>query len=203
MKPRARGSTADGFILMEALLALALLALTLGLFATSLSFARRVAAAGATREHIGQVAVGSQALAGWLAGAMALRKTSINSSTPAQFDGRKDGLSFITLSNGDVLPGGLMTIAVSVSGSIIVFEAEPLPVGQDTAARRDNRNILVDRVVSAEFRYYGSRLTGAPPQWYNNWQGAEAMPQLVGLRVTMFMGPRTETIDLMFMLPDG
>jgi len=190
--------TTGGFVLMEALVALILLALMLGLFATTLGFGRRVASAGVARDQMAEVATGTEALAKWLSGAVPARNVIVDGFSPVQFEGYADGLSFKTLSNGDVLAGGLLAVTVAARGNIIAFEAAPLPVGRDRPAARGEPQVLLDRIASARFSYYGSPRSGDPLQWYDEWRNAEHMPRLVGMRANVLLHGRTTTMDFLF-----
>jgi general secretion pathway protein J len=193
-----RNANESGFVLMEALVALILLALMLGLFAATLGFGRRIASAGTARDHMAEIATGTEALATWLSAAVPARKLVVDGFSSVQFEGSIDGLAFNTLSNGDVLPGGLLAVAIAARGGSIAFEAAPLPVGQDRPVSRSEQRILLDRVASARFSYYGSPRSGAPARWYDEWRNAERMPRLVGLQTTMMLHGRVATMDFMF-----
>lgn len=198
MNPVARKDTAGGFVLMEALVALILLALLLGLFATTLSFGRRIASAGTARDQMADIATGTEALAKWLSGAVPSRKVVVDGFSPVQFEGYADGLVFNTLSNGDVLPGGILAVTISARGNMIAFEAAPLPVGQSHPISRGDPQILLDHVAAARFSYFGSPRSGAPAQWHAEWRNAEHMPRLVGLQAKMILHGRTATMDFLF-----
>jgi hypothetical protein len=200
MTVRAHRDRTGGFVLMEALVALVLLALTLGLFAATLGFGRRVAAAGEARDRMAEVATGTGALAAWLAGAVPAREARMGGASPARFEGRSDGLSFVTLSNGDVMPGGLLAMTVVTRGRTLAFEAGPLPVGQIQSSPGEAQ-ILLDGIAAARFRYYGSPQEGAPADWHEQWRNADRLPRLVGLQATIILDRRSEAMDFTFRIP--
>jgi len=145
-----------------------------------------------------EIATGTEALANWLSAAVPARKMVVDGFSSVQFEGSIGGLVFNTLSNGDVLPGGLLTVTIAARGSSIAFEAAPLPVGQDRPASRSEQQTLLDRVASARFSYYGSPRNGVPVQWHDEWRNAEHMPRLVGLQTTVMLHGRAATMDFMF-----
>src|SRR3954465_11684034 len=105
----------DGFVLLEALVALVLLSLTFGLLAGMLSFGQRITEAGRPRDRAAQFANGNDAMAEWIASAVPIREIRQSLPGPVLFDGRADRLSLVTLSTGDVQPGGLLAVTVAFS----------------------------------------------------------------------------------------
>ncbi len=110
-------------------------------------------------------------------------------------------MSFVTLSNGDVFPGGLLAITIAASDSTVMFEAGIIAIGQDSAGREREREVLIDHITSAQFAYYGAFADGAPAQWHKEWNNAEVMPRAVRIRGTLLLSNRSETMNFTFRLP--
>ena len=80
----------------------------------------------------------------------------------------------------------------------IVFGATPMTVGETLLPKVTARQILVARVVSARFSYFGSPAEGLPTKWYDEWTAAARLPRLVALRAGVDLGRRTESVELAF-----
>jgi hypothetical protein len=211
VKPSAEGRNAKrpsaererGFILLEALVALILMTMTLLLFSGSLDFGRRSLQAGRTLDQFIESQAGLDALSAWLE--MAIPITQPGADKPGQvlFDGRPNRLSFTTLSNGDLLPGGILWLALAVERSgrtnALVFESASLSPGRHAPAGDSGQGqVLLRHVRDFELAYFGSRADGQPAAWYSEWRDADRLPRLVGLRATIDLGARTRRIDSVF-----
>jgi general secretion pathway protein J len=203
---KARGSGADGFVLLEALVALILISMTLALFATSLTLGRRVVETGRVHDRAADVTTGIDAMAGWIASALPLKETRQNGEAITLFEGRTNGMSFLTLSNGDAQPGGMLAVTIGFAGvgspqgaGAVVFDAVPLAVGQAAALPTGGARgqVLFANVVSLQFSYFGSLMEGAPARWHDEWKDATHLPRLVALRAGLNKG-RPEFVDLTF-----
>jgi hypothetical protein len=189
----------DGFVLLEALVALVLLSLTLGLLAGMLSFGRRVTEAGRPRDRAAQFANGSDALAEWIASAVPIREIRQSMPGPVLFDGRTDQLTLVTLSTGDVQPAGLLAVTVAFSAAgAMVFDTIPVPVGARRLPEISATQVLLDHVVSARFSYYGSPAEGMPEKWYDDWTAAIRLPRLIALRAGVQLDRRVRDVDLTY-----
>lgn len=188
-------------MLLDALLALLLLALTFGLVAGIISFGHRVLNAGAVRDRLLHVADGTNALESWLASASALRPRIEEKHGPVQFEGRPDRMSFVTLHTGDALPAGLLAVSVGFSGGrngSLLFDAQPMALGELQMPDMTARQVLVSHVAAVRFHYFGSLTEGVPPGWYEEWTSAKSLPLLIALHLDLDLGHRTEPIDLAF-----
>lgn len=204
MRRHGTDSSQGGFVLAEALLCVILISLTLALVGTTLTFGRRLADAGRGRERIAQVSTGAQALADWLSRALAVPQIAAGGGRRVLFDGQAGRLSFMTLSQGDAQPGGILAVTVAFAGSeagrtgAFVFVAAPVLVGARSPSTAAREQVLIDHVVTGRFRYFGSPADGEAPQWLDHWTQASRLPDLVALDATVALGPRQETIELKF-----
>lgn len=202
---RRTASSQGGFVLAEVLLCVMLIALTIALVGTTLTFGRRVADAGRGRERIAQMSTGLQALGDWLSRALAVHEIGAGGGRRVLFEGQAGRLSFVTLSPGDTQPGGLLAVTVAFAAQTtggtgaLVFAAAPVPVGTlSPSAAGQGEQVLVGHVVTGRFRYFGAPADGQAPQWLDHWTKASRLPDLVALHATLAVGPRLETLDLTF-----
>jgi general secretion pathway protein J len=202
---RRHTGTNDGFILLEALVSIILLSMVLVLFATTLTFARRVAAAGNGRDSISETSMGVNTISQWLASAVPARDIGSGGEGAARFDGRGSQLSFVTLSNGDTQPGGMLAVTVSLVPPIrgqlgaLAFSSSPVKIGASPVALPvEQHQVLIGNVSGAEFRYFGAPNEGNIPAWHRAWANAARLPIAVGLRVATENKGRTEHFDLTF-----
>ena len=191
----------QGFVLLDALLALVLVALTFGLVAGIVGFGHRVVEAGRTRDRIADLAGGGRALAEWIGDASALRPRVGERPGPVLFEGRSDRLSFVTLNTGDALPAGLLAVTVGHAGGTqagLLFEALPMALGESELPDMTARQLLVSHVLAARFRYFGVLTEGGAAGWHDEWTGVARLPLLVALRLELDLGRRTEPLALSF-----
>jgi hypothetical protein len=203
----SRGSGAGGFVLLEALVALILISMTLALFGASLTLGRRVVESGRVHDRAADVTTGLDAMAGWIASALPLKETRQNGEAITLFEGRMNGMSFLTLSNGDAQPGGMLAVTIGFAGpgssrgtGVAVFDAVPLAVGQAAALSTGGAQgqVLFANVVSLQFSYFGSLMEGTPARWHDEWKDATRLPRLVALRAGLNTKGRLEFVDLTF-----
>jgi general secretion pathway protein J len=196
VKPGTRSSHA-GFVLVEGLVTLMLVTMTVSLFATMLTFGRRVADAGRLRQHLVDMATGTDALTGWLAGAVALREAA-RPDAKVLFDGGGKRLSFVAASQGDVQRGGLMGVTVAFEGGALVFDVAPIALGSVSLPNPGPRHALWRDVTSLTFSYFGSPAEGVPARWQDEWRDAARLPRLVAVRAALAMENRVERVSLTF-----
>jgi general secretion pathway protein J len=195
---RDRGSEC-GFILAEALISVALLALMVALVASALALGQRVAAMGLQRDQLAETAAGVTAVVKLLKHASPDRQVRTGDKALVRFDGTAERLSFLTISQGDALPAGLVAVTLTASrgGDALVMDTVPVPVGGEPALDPAERLTLLQGAGSLRFRYLG-RPSGAVPQWRDTWRDADRMPHLIALEVRRTSrGRRAETIYLL------
>lgn len=100
------------------------------------------------------------------------------------FAGRPDGLDFVGQLPAHLDPGGRQ---------LIRLQAEPdgglsltwRPLAADDRAFQfevGRRHRLSERLGGVRFDYFGQRPADAPPQWHDDWQGVDGLPDLIRLR---------------------
>jgi general secretion pathway protein J len=196
-------SRSGGYVLVEALAALMLIALTLATLSSAMSFGRRVVSAGKAPEAIVSFAAGTDAISNWLAGALPVRERRSGTEGSVLFRGGPAEISFVTLSNGDVQPGGMLAIRLAHyrgRGGMVVFAALPLrpgfpklhpdPISSDLPLLRG-----VDEV---RFSYFGSLNAEDPPAWHEWWSDALNLPLVVRMRGAVTFNQQREAVDLLF-----
>ncbi|GAU80523.1 hypothetical protein [Bosea sp. BIWAKO-01] len=204
MRGTPSGGRTGGFILLEVLVGLILLSLTLGLFALTLSFASKVAEAGRLRDRGAEIAVGAAAISGWLAGALPLVQPRATERPLVMFEGLADRVSFVTLSNGDAQPGGILAITIASENTgtqgagALVFGSSLMSIGAAALSAQNTGEVLARGVASATFSYFGAREEGAPGRWHDEWRNSERLPRLVSLRVRVIVERRFEEFELNF-----
>lgn len=198
------GGRTGGFVLLEVLVGLILLSLTLGLFALTLSFASRVAEAGRLRDRGSEIAVGTAAMSGWLAGALPLIQPRATERPLVMFEGLADRVSFVTLSNGDAQAGGILAITIASENTgtrgngVLVFGSSLMSIGAAALPVQNAGEVLARGVASATFSYFGSLEEGAPGRWHDEWRNSERLPSLVSLHIRVIVGRRLEDFELSF-----
>lgn len=201
MTPAVPEDRIQGFVILEALVTLVLVALIFGLVAGVVGVGRRVSEAGRSRDRLSALAGGAAALETWLASASALRPRTGEERGPVLFEGRSDRFSVLTLNSGDPLPPGLLAVTVGFAGGrggALLFDATPTPPGDLRLPDVTARQALVSHVASARFRYFGARTEGVPPRWHDEWTDATRLPGLVELQLFLDFGHRIEPVRLAF-----
>lgn len=191
----------EGFVILEALVALILVALTFGLVAGILGVGHRVSEAGRSRDRLSVLAGGSAVLETWLVSASALRPRVGEGRGPVLFEGRPDRFSLLTLNAGDPLAPGLLAVTVGFTGGrdgALLFDAVPTVPGDPRLPDMTASQVLVSHVAAARFRYFGGPAEGAPPRWHDEWTAATRLPRLVELRLHLDLGRRIEPVTLAF-----
>lgn len=201
MIPASPANRTQGFVILEALVALVLVALTFGLVAGVLGFGHRVSEVGRSRDRLSALAGGAAALDAWLAAASALRPRVGEGRGPVLFEGRPDRLSVLTLNSGDPLAPGLLAVTVGFTGGrdgALLFDAVPTMPGDPRLPDMVASQVLMSHVSGARFRYFGVRADGMPPGWHDDWTAATHLPLVVELRLQVDLGHRIEPLSLAF-----
>jgi hypothetical protein len=201
---RQAKSSNGGFVLLEALVSLILLAMIMGLFAATLTFGRRVADAGNSREGILEVSTGANSIARWLSSAVPSRDVGPGGEGQALFDGSGHRLSFVTLGNGETQPGGMLAVTIAFAApernraGAIVFASSPVKPGTAPNASPSDYQALMGNIRDASFSYFGSLSDNAPPTWHREWREASRLPTMVVLRASVDLKGRMKMLDLSF-----
>lgn len=190
---RATGA-ADGFTLVELLVAVSLVALLSVLLFGGLRFAMRAADAVDDRvDDAAQIAVAYNFMQNELADARPLPVAPDSTESVVNFTGAPDGISFVAVPPPYVALGGFHLLHVGLEGEgqdrqlVVSWQAVPRgPVATGPAMLQPS--LLLDGVQSVDFAYFGVADPNRPPEWTDHWTGRRALPQLVRLRVAMADG---------------
>jgi hypothetical protein len=126
------------------------------------------------------------------------------------FNGQPHRISFVTVSEGTIHPGGLLAASISyrtndLGAGDIRVETETIRLGETrlSPGKGAGSAPLLANVRSARFRYYGSKLAGRPAQWYDNWTDAMLLPQLVMLNVTVQLRRNSQALEFVYRISTG
>lgn len=182
-----------GFTLLELLIAITLLVLLTGMLYGGLDLAsRRYQGQSHHLDRSTQIALVQNFLRAQLSDARALPAPG---GAAVQFDGRPDGISFVSRGPASANVGGLAQLNVAyvpgvsgTSGTLSVHWQPSAP----TVASRDS--ILLARVRRVEFSYFGALTPSEAPTWHTSWQSLPALPSLVRLSLEFADGERMPTL---------
>lgn len=183
-------SAQRGFTLIELLVALTLVALLTVLLFSGLRFGTRAANAVDVRtDRSAQLALVYDFMQNELTDARSLSTTG-DSTAPAaaDFDGEPDSLTFITIPPAYLALGGFHQLHVALTGTApsrrLVVSWRQVPRGAiPIPPTRLQPSIILDKVRSVEFGYFGVGDPNLPPQWQSQWAEHSDLPLLVRLRI--------------------
>jgi general secretion pathway protein J len=157
-----------GFTLLEALVATTLTAMLAAVLFGSVSIGVRVMDSGTKRADAAtQIALAQNFLRNHLAQAQPV------------FEGRSDGIAFLERAP-ELPPIGLKRMSVRAERT-----RDGLRLVADWAAPKAavHQSLLLERLASIEFAYFGSDEPARAPTWRSEWRSSTAVPTLVRLRV--------------------
>jgi prepilin-type N-terminal cleavage/methylation domain-containing protein len=180
-----------GFTVVELLVALALTAMIASFILGGLDLARRAWIVSRDRETAEEIDAAAAQLRSLLS--RATPATTIDEGDRLArllFEGQRDSVTFVTLSEATAFQGGLMRVRLSWQNSpplaghsaavvlrIAVFRANPRLVVDTEPV------VLFRDVVGFSLQYFGAPEFGKPPQWQTEWIGRERLPLLVRAQV--------------------
>ena len=106
-----------------------------------------------------------------------------------EFDGRADGIKFISVGPESVSIGGLQTLSVGFDrgagarGGELLLRWRPHQGTSPQAGSDARNNLLLDHIRSAEFAYFGVASPNEPPAWHSTWQDMAYLPALVRISI--------------------
>jgi general secretion pathway protein J len=188
-----------GFTLIELLVAVSLLALLMAmLFAGLNAGTRHIGRQNARLDRASRTVLAQTFLRMQLADARAL--TASNAPSDAiVFDGRADGIDFVSASPQAVARGGLQVLSVGVveprggDGEQLLVGWRPFTgtgAGGSAAAAVESahRTALLDHIHEAAFAYFGAGEGEDAPSWHPTWHNMTYLPALIRLSVTFADG---------------
>jgi len=184
----------QGLTLIELLLALAILALLTGFLAGGLSIGRRAFDADRAGEISGETDTAIQAMTSLIASALPGRAGTANPKSGVMFDGRRETMSFVSLSEGRSLRGGPHLVRLRRSGMDLVVDvmgSNP-ETAEGAAGLTPMRVVVLSGVRDIRFSYFGSVKPEGPSGWQAQWLGAERLPALVSIQIDFEDARRNE-----------
>lgn len=188
---------ADGFTLLELLIAVTLLAiLTIVLFGGLRLGTRATTAIDQRVDHMSQIGTVYDFLQNELANAENLARPGAQAAAIPRFDGDTRALNFVTTPPAYLTAGGfeLLHLRIEPEGRFgrLVVSWTPVSRGAAFGPRPSlPPSVLLNKVKRIAFAYYGALGPNQPAAWHDAWSGRTDMPQLVRLRVTLADGWRS------------
>lgn len=188
-----------GFTLIELLISITIFAMLIVMLFGGLQIGtRQIGRLTAQADRSAQIAVVDKFLHTQLAAAMPLAVSAGEPKT-IEFQGRGDGVDFVSVMPESVAVGGLQVLSLgfvephgNTDGQILVGW-RPLRDDSDAASRGET-TVLLDHVREARFVYYGPPAPNAAPDWQDTWQDVAYLPLLVRVSVVMADGKRIPDI---------
>jgi len=187
----------DGFTLLELLVAVSLLVLLMAmLFAGLDAGTRHIGRESSRVDRASRMVLAQTFLRTQLADARALTPSDTPSDAIA-FDGRADGLDFVSASPQAVAQGGLQVLSVGIvdsrSGEQLLVGWRPFTgsgagAAADAAVASEHRTALLDHIHEAAFAYFGAGEGEDAPSWHPTWHNMNSLPSLIRLSVTFADG---------------
>lgn len=181
--------SAEGFTLVELLVVLALT----GLLALGLYQAFRVGARAADRANpdadaAAQFALVQDFMDREIVAAVPMPVPS-DPTHAVQFEGGPDAVSFVGLPPAFVGLGGLHLLHLQLIDGRIEVSWEPLARGFESSEPSEPRpSILMEKVRTAVFAYFGPPAPNEAPSWLENWADRPDLPKLIRLRIILADG---------------
>ncbi|MDB5408914.1 MAG: ral secretion pathway protein [Rhodospirillales bacterium] len=199
MRPSERG-----FTLIELLIAIALVALTTLMLAGGV---RMVAGHVGGREAGLDQSAKLTAVDDFLRAEFADARPLPTPAGAASFDGRPDGVTFVSSAPESLTTAGLLNLSLvaapamnAMTGLKLMWRPyrETALAGSGAAER-----MLLDHLAQVRFAYFGSARTVDAPQWQDTWSGMSSLPMLVRLRMTLANGEELPDLVIALRLSPG
>lgn len=186
----------DGFTLVELLVAITLVGLMTVVLFGGLRFGTRASNAVAARtDRVAEIATIYDFMQSELTDARALASSGDTATALPNFDGEPDSLSFIAVPPPYLAIGGFHLLHVALEGNQpprrLTVTWQPVPRGALSApATTLQPSVVLEKIRSVEFGYFGVFDQNRPPEWQNRWSDRTALPLLVRLRIVWADGSR-------------
>ena len=183
--------SAEGFTLVELVVAMALLGIMMLLLYSGLSFALRSWDAGEVNgRRTADRRIGENFLRREVAELFPMRFKDAMVVKVA-FLGEPQKLKFVSSRAPGITQGGLSLVSVEVeSGAtprerhLVMRRAMPDDEAKDFGPLdHAERTVLIEDVESVKFDYFGTENDFTDPKWYDTWPYAERIPRLVRMRI--------------------
>jgi general secretion pathway protein J len=167
------------------LLSLAILVVLTGFLAGGLSMGRRAFDADRANEIGGETDAAIQSVSSLIASALPVRASTSSQKPGIIFDGRRETLVFVGLSEGRSLQGGPHKIGLRRSGSDLVVDVATTAgeTAKDVPQPPATRVVVLSGVREVSFSYFGRLNPSGVPAWRTDWSHLERLPDLVSIRI--------------------
>jgi general secretion pathway protein J len=191
----SRAGHADGFTLVELLVGLTILGFLAVMLFGALRFGTRVTSvATATIDRSGEIGTAYGFLREALASAQPLPIDNTAPEPRIAFDGKPDGIDFVVTGPVYLAPGGFQRLRLRLVGDQppkrLILEWLGTARNAATSAAPPQPSVLLDKVASIQFAYFGANNLSRPAEWQATWQAAPRLPLLIRMRVTLADGTR-------------
>ena len=195
------GYRQGGFTLLELLISVSLLVLLMALLFAGLDVGtRHIGRQSARLDRASRMVVAQSFLRTQLADARALTASS-QPGDAITFDGRLDGVDFVSAAPQAAAQVGLQVLSVGVvdphgagGEQLLVgwrpFTTSGADASAEAVAESEHRAALLDHIQEAAFAYFGAAQADEKPRWHPTWQNVNYLPSLIRLSVTFTDGER-------------
>ncbi|HEX6841504.1 MAG TPA: prepilin-type N-terminal cleavage/methylation domain-containing protein [Stellaceae bacterium] len=191
----------EGFTLLELLISVSLLVLLMAMLFAGLDLGtRHIGRQSARLDRASRMVVAQSFLRLQLADARAVTASTLPGDA-ITFDGRLDGVDFVSAAPQAVAQGGLQVLSVGIvdprdaGGEQLLVGWRPLTApgadaSVDAPAESEHRAALLDHIQAAAFAYFGAAQAEDTPSWHPTWQNMNYLPSLIRLSITFTDGQR-------------
>src|SRR5690242_15998589 len=180
------GSRQNGFTLIELLISMSLLVLLMAMLFAGLDVGtRHIGRQTARADRASRMVVVQSFLRMQLADARAVTASNLPSDA-VTFEGRLDGVDFVSAAPQAVAQGGLQVLSVGVvdprgaGGEQLLVGWRPYTTsgagGSSEAAESEHRAALLDHIQEAAFAYFGAAQAEETPSWHPTWHDMSYLP---------------------------
>jgi general secretion pathway protein J len=181
----ARGRSGEqGLTMIELLLSLAILVVLTGFLGGGLSMGRRAFDADRVSGIGSETDAAIQVISSLIGSALPV-PANAGEAANVVFDGRRETMLFVGLSEGRSLRGGPQKISLRRNGGDLVVDVIAPVAGAKTDAVElsPSRVVVLRGVREIRFGYFGRINPSAVPGWRSDWFQAEHLPDLVSIRI--------------------
>lgn len=176
-----------GFTLAELLVALALMAVVLGLASGGIRFGVRTWEATRTIDRNDELAAARDMLAACLKTAVPLSSVDDEGRVALAFQGSRDRLSLVCPLGWKAGTYWRLDVHLSGSGPVLSLVASTAPFQRRRRARQivmeAESHLLASQVAGLDIRYFGDLDDGAGAKFHDQWTHPNRLPQLVAVAV--------------------
>ena len=185
---------AEGFTLVELLVAITLIALlTVGLYQAFGIGTRAASTVSANIDRPAQIALAYDFMQRAFSAAEPLPTATESSPAAINFDGQSQALSFVAVPPAYLAIGGFQLLHLGIApgrtGARLVVTWKGIARGSIAPQPGMLQpSVLIDQVRSVAFAYFGVPGPKQQAAWLDRWSERDALPQLIRMRLTLANG---------------